>query len=663
MELKGKHVLVVGLGESGLAMAKWLHRQGAFVRVADSRDNPPNLEGLARVAPSAEVIAGPFAAATFAGIDLVALSPGVPKATPAIAAVDVPVISEIELFAAGVREQAPGSKIIAITGSNGKTTTTALTAHLLNGAGVPAIACGNISPSALDALMDALDAGALPQIWVVELSSFQLETTHHLNADAATVLNISEDHLDRYDGELANYAAAKSRVFQGKGVMVLNRDDDWSMANGRCGRTMVTFGLNPAPRAVDYGLAGGAICRGHEVLVAVNALKLSGLHNAANAMAALALCEAVGVAPARLVAPLTSFAGLPHRVEPVAEIAGVRYIDDSKGTNVGATLAAIEGMGRKVAIVLGGEGKGQDFSPLLPALEKHGRAVALIGRDAAAIGAAICRLRPAGAALRRHGRSRSLAGRPGRGRRLRAAVAGLRQPRHVPQLRAAGRGVHRCGEGVAGMMINALDAPRRQLPEIDYALLWSVLLLLFTGMVMVYSASIAIAEAGRTTGYQPTYYLWRHLAFLVIGLMAAGIAFQIPLSLWQRYAPDSIHDRRRAARHRADSRHRARCQRRAALDAARHRQPAAVRADEAVRRALYRRLHGAQDQRHARPQAGLPADVRRHGRGRHAAAQGARLRRLRRDHRDRHGHPVPRRPQGAPVRAADRRVAGRPSPC
>jgi UDP-N-acetylmuramoylalanine--D-glutamate ligase len=394
MKLKGKRVLVVGLGESGLAMAKWLHRQGAFVRVADSRDNPPNLEGLAHVAPSAEVIAGPFAAATFAGIDLVALSPGVPKATPEIAAVDVPVISEIELFAAGVRGQAPGSKIIAITGSNGKTTTTALTAHLLNGAGVPAIACGNISPSALDALMEALDKGALPQIWVVELSSFQLETTHHLNADAATVLNISEDHLDRYDGELANYAAAKSRVFQGKGVMVLNRDDDWSMANGRCGRTMVTFGLNPAPRAVDYGLAGGAICRGDEVLVAVDALKLSGLHNAANAMAALALCEAVGVAPARLVAPLISFAGLPHRVEQVAEIAGVSYIDDSKGTNVGATLAAIEGMGRKVAIVLGGEGKGQDFSPLLPALEKHGRAVALIGRDAAAIGAAIsaCRL-------------------------------------------------------------------------------------------------------------------------------------------------------------------------------------------------------------------------------------------------------------------------------
>ena len=389
MELKGKRVLVVGLGESGLAMAKWLHRQGALVRVADSRDNPPNVEALQRVAPGAELIAGPFVEAPFAAADLVALSPGVPKATPVIATVDRKIVSEIELFAAGVRDQVPDSKIIAITGSNGKTTTTALTAHLLNGAGVQAIACGNISPSALDALMDAQDAGSLPHVWVVELSSFQLETTYHLNAEAATVLNVSEDHLDRYEGSLANYAAAKSRVFQGKGVMVLNRDDDWSMGNGRCGRTMVTFGLNAAPRSVDYGFADDAICRGKERLVALADLKLSGLHNAANAMAALALCEAIGVAPAVLIEPLKSFVGLPHRVETVAEINGVVYVDDSKGTNVGATLAAIEGMGRKVAIVLGGDGKGQDFSPLKLALEKHGRAVALIGRDAAAIGMAL----------------------------------------------------------------------------------------------------------------------------------------------------------------------------------------------------------------------------------------------------------------------------------
>ena len=389
MELHGKRVLVVGLGESGLAMAKWLHRQGAVVRVADSRENPPNTSALQQVAPGAELLAGPFTAEPFAWAELVALSPGVAKATPEIAAVNGKIVSEIELFAAGVREQVPGSQIIAITGSNGKTTTTALTAHLLNGAGVPATACGNISPSALDALMDAQDSGALPQIWVVELSSFQLETTHHLRAAAATMLNLSEDHLDRYDGSLANYAAAKSRIFQGKGAMILNRDDDWSMANGRCGRKMITFGLDPAPRGVDYGLADSAICRGPEKLVALADLRLSGRHNAANAMAALALCEAIGVAPTRLIAPLKNFQGLPHRVETVAEIGGVRYVDDSKGTNVGATLAAIEGMGRKVAIVLGGDGKGQDFAPLQAALAQHGRAVALIGRDAAAIESAI----------------------------------------------------------------------------------------------------------------------------------------------------------------------------------------------------------------------------------------------------------------------------------
>jgi UDP-N-acetylmuramoylalanine--D-glutamate ligase len=389
MALKGIRVLVVGLGESGLAMAKWLHRQGAVVRVADSRENPPNVDALKRVAPGAELLTGPFQSGPFDWAELVALSPGVPKATPEIAAVDRKIVSEIELFAAGVREQVPDSKIVAITGSNGKTTTTALTAHLLNGAGVPAIACGNISPSALDALMDAQDEGTLPQVWVLELSSFQLETTHHLNAEAATVLNVSEDHLDRYEGSMAKYADAKSRVFQGKGVMVLNRDDDWSMANGRCGRKMVTFGLDAAPRSADYGFVDGNIVRGKEKLVALSDLKLSGLHNAANAMAALALCEAVGVEPARTLEALKGFKGLPHRVETVAEIGGVIYVDDSKGTNVGATLAAIEGMGRKVAIVLGGDGKGQDFSPLKAALKQHGRAVALIGRDAPAIEMAI----------------------------------------------------------------------------------------------------------------------------------------------------------------------------------------------------------------------------------------------------------------------------------
>lgn len=394
MTLSGKHILVLGLGESGLAMARWLSRQGARVRVADSRALPPNADALRQAVPQVELLAGPFVAATFAGIELIAISPGVARQEPQVQAAlerGVPLVSEIELFAWGVRELTPQARIIAITGSNGKTTTTALTAHLLNAAGRRAIACGNISPSALDALIALLDAGAAGAaglVWVLELSSFQLEATHTLNADAATLLNVSEDHLDRYAG-LDDYAATKARIFQGRGVMVLNRDDDRSLACGRCGRTLVSFGLDPAPRAADYGLADACLTLGQHALIALDQLPLPGLHNAANVMAALALCAAVGVAPSTVLPALSSFKGLPHRVEHVATVGGVAYYDDSKGTNVGATLAAVEGMGCKVAIILGGEGKEQDFSPLKSALAAHGRAIALIGRDAPLIAAAL----------------------------------------------------------------------------------------------------------------------------------------------------------------------------------------------------------------------------------------------------------------------------------
>jgi len=392
MTLSGQHVLVIGLGETGLAMAKWLARQGAFVRVADSRTSPPNRDALRAVAPQAELIAGPFVAETFSGVDLIAISPGVPVQEEQIQQAmvrGIPVVSEIELFAWGVRQLTPQAKVIAITGSNGKTTTTALTAYLLNAVGVAATACGNISPSALDALMDAIDAGTLPKIWVLELSSFQLETTHSLNADAATVLNLSEDHLDRYPTGMEGYAVAKARVFAGEGVVVLNRDDDFSRDWQRKDRKLVSFGLNPAQRATDYGLDAGWIVRGTEKLVDLKALKLVGLHNAANAMAALALCEAVGVSPQNVLPALCQFSGLAHRVELVAEIKGVSYYDDSKGTNVGATLAAVLGMGRPVAIILGGEGKEQDFAPLKSALAQHARAIALIGHDAGLIAAAV----------------------------------------------------------------------------------------------------------------------------------------------------------------------------------------------------------------------------------------------------------------------------------
>ena len=389
MELCGKLVLVVGLGESGLAMARWVARQGARVRVADSRTAPPNAAALQTAVPAAELVAGGFVEEAFAGVDLIAISPGVAVDTPAIqkaVARGVPLVSEIELFVHGVQGLPQSSQILGITGSNGKTTTTALTAHILNAAGVPAVACGNISPSALDALMAAIDAGVLPRVWVLELSSFQLETTGQTGAVAATVLNISEDHLDRHL-DMAAYAAAKARIFNGAKRRVINRDDPYNAAWATT--NSVSFGLQAPPGAGDYGLVNGVLVRGQEALVGLSELKLVGLHNAANALAALALCEAAGLSPQAAVTGLKSFTGLAHRVEFVAEIGGVRYYDDSKGTNVGATLAAIVGLGCPVAVILGGEGKGQDFSPLAPALAEHGRAVALIGRDTPLIKAAV----------------------------------------------------------------------------------------------------------------------------------------------------------------------------------------------------------------------------------------------------------------------------------
>ncbi|MCP5269483.1 MAG: UDP-N-acetylmuramoyl-L-alanine--D-glutamate ligase [Zoogloeaceae bacterium] len=387
MDLKGKQVLVLGLGETGLAMAAWLTRQGACIRVADSRNEPPNVAQLKDLAPDAVLVTGPFVPATFADLDLIAISPGLPVQeanVQAAVARGVPLVSEIELFAWAVNTLTPAAKIIAITGSNGKTTTTALTGVLASAAGRRTKVAGNISPAALTALMQAIDAGDLPELWVLELSSFQLETTHSLRPDAATVLNICEDHLDRYQG-LDDYAAAKARIFKGCRVIVLNRDDDRSLALGRCGKNLRTFGLDKPPRTTDYGLVDGCLMRGEQRLLPLSEMRLAGLHNAANAMAALALLEAVGISPESVLPALAEFAGLEHRVAHVACIDGVDYYDDSKGTNVGATLAAIQGMGRKVVLILGGDGKGQDFTPLRAALQKHARAVAVMGRDTEAI--------------------------------------------------------------------------------------------------------------------------------------------------------------------------------------------------------------------------------------------------------------------------------------
>jgi UDP-N-acetylmuramoylalanine--D-glutamate ligase len=316
----------------------------------------------------------------------------------------IPVLGDIELFAQHLSARAatlnPQSstpryallnpQVLAITGSNGKTTVTSLVRHLCQVAGLDAVAAGNISPAVLDVMMQR---GAVqPDVWVLELSSFQLETTTNLQAAAATVLNLSEDHLDRYDG-MSGYIAAKARALLGCELQVLNRDDAATLELARADVATVTFGLDAPTHEQDFGVARFDdelyLMQGTQRLMRANELQLSGLHNVANALAALALCRAIDVPMAALLDGLRSFKGLAHRVEKVAQIAGVTYYDDSKGTNVGATVAALQGLGCKAVLIAGGEGKGQDFAPLAAAVKKHARAVVLIGRDAELIAAAL----------------------------------------------------------------------------------------------------------------------------------------------------------------------------------------------------------------------------------------------------------------------------------
>jgi UDP-N-acetylmuramoylalanine--D-glutamate ligase len=354
MKLEGRHVLVLGLGESGLACARWCARQGARVRVADTRVAPPYLDELRRRAPGADFVPGEFDKALLAGIDLLVLSPGLSGGLMVVIharAAGIPVVGEIELFARGLRELGT-VPVLAITGTNGKTTTTALTGHLLRATGKTVGVAGNISPAALTALMDAQDAGALPQVWVLELSSFQLETTETLFPTAATVLNISDDHLDRYI-DLDEYGSAKARIFQSAagapGVQVLNRDDTRVCRMVLPDRSIISFGLDAPAAEDDFGLRQNRgepwLVQGDRFLLPVSELPLAGLHNAANAMAALALCSSLGFDANALLPALRSFRGLPHRVEKIAELDGVSWYDDSKGTNVGATVAALNGIG------------------------------------------------------------------------------------------------------------------------------------------------------------------------------------------------------------------------------------------------------------------------------------------------------------------------------
>jgi len=394
MELKGRKVVVLGLGDTGLSMARWLAKGGAILRVADSRITPPHAATLAREMPGVALAAGPFGDATLAGAELVAISPGIDRREAPIAKAmkrGVPIVGDVELFAqemarAASREpRAANPKVVAVTGSNGKSTVTAMTGDLCEAAGRRTVVAGNIGVPVLDALAAAEKRGALPDVFVLELSSFQLESTVSLSPDAATVLNVTEDHLDRYDG-MADYAAAKARIFAGRGAQVLNRDDPSSRGMARSGRTVCTFGLDAPKDETEWGLVSSGdsrvLAHGGARLMPLEALPLAGLHNAANALAAHALAHAIGLSGEPLLKALRAFRGLPHRMRPVAEIGGAVFYDDSKGTNVGATVAALSGMDRPVVLIAGGDGKGQDFAPLAPVVKARARAVILIGRDA-----------------------------------------------------------------------------------------------------------------------------------------------------------------------------------------------------------------------------------------------------------------------------------------
>ncbi len=448
--LAGRSVLVLGLGVSGLSMARWCVRCGAAVTVADTRAEPPLLALLRSELPQVQFVGGAFGAALVAGKGLHAVlrSPGLSPADVAavLVAADAEGISatgELGLYADALEalrtacHYAP--KVLAVTGTNGKTTVTALTGLLAAAAGAHVAVAGNIGPALLDTLAQHIDAGALPEVWVLELSSFQLDAPANFEPTAATVLNISQDHLD-WHGSLDAYAAAKARIFGARALMVLNRDDPVVMqmhaqsaapdavepgARGKAAkpapRQFATFGADLPLRAGDFGIeqvhgiawlvraqatdetrkrnprrspAGQAVAEEElfmQRLIPADALRIRGRHNAVNALAALALAHAAGGALGGMLYALRDYRGEPHRVEPVGTIDGIEYFDDSKGTNVGATVAAVSGLGaeRRVVVILGGLGKGQDFSPLAAPVERFARAVVLIGRDAPLIRAAL----------------------------------------------------------------------------------------------------------------------------------------------------------------------------------------------------------------------------------------------------------------------------------
>jgi UDP-N-acetylmuramoylalanine--D-glutamate ligase len=506
--LQDQHIVVLGLGISGLAMARWCTRCGAQVTVADTREAPPHLVALREQLPQARFASGPFDVSLLEGAQAVFRSPGLAPAQvdtllEAARARGLHVGGELDLFVqalevirieteaqeraeqaarasvqaaeadraaqaeqepeaavAGLQDTAgdtvlpttdrdtadaaPAAEdddaapvtvpepapagyrpaILAITGTNGKTTVTSLTGQLVQRSGRTVAVAGNIGPSMLDTLATRIDAGDLPQVWVLELSSFQLEGVTRFEPTAATVLNLTQDHLD-WHGSMDAYAAAKARIFGSHGLMILNREDARVMAmlpapvrlkGGKTAqRAHITFGGDMPQRPGDYGIEVAAgmtwLVRALEAdetlkrrrdeeqelhlqrLMPADALRIRGRHNAANALAALALAVSAGCPLGPMLYGLRDYRGEPHRVEPIGRINEIEFFDDSKGTNVGATVAALRGLGaeRMLVVILGGDGKGQDFSPLAEPVARHARAAVLIGRDAPQIRAVLAK--------------------------------------------------------------------------------------------------------------------------------------------------------------------------------------------------------------------------------------------------------------------------------
>ncbi|AMW77625.1 UDP-N-acetylmuramoyl-L-alanine--D-glutamate ligase [Acinetobacter sp. TGL-Y2] len=385
---RGGLKVVAGLGISGVSAVNFLHEKGYRVAVTDSRAIPP---GHDQIPAAVQTSFGQFDLELLLQAEEIIISPGLDPKLPEIQAAiakGIPVVSEIQIL-----RRATDKPIIAITGSNAKSTVTTLMGLMAADAGINVAVGGNLGRPALDLTKDD------PELYILELSSFQLETTSHLNADVAVVLNISEDHLDRH-GDMFAYHTAKHRIFQGVKKVVHNRDDSLTRPLVPDATPMQSFGLN-APDMNQYGVlrdTDGTIwlARGRERLLKSSDMYMQGLHNIANALACLALGEAIGLPLAGMLETLKTFKGLEHRCEFVKELNGVRYYNDSKGTNIGATLAALDGLGAaieaqggRVAIILGGQGKGQDFSALCNALSKYAKVAVLIGEDRAVIEQAI----------------------------------------------------------------------------------------------------------------------------------------------------------------------------------------------------------------------------------------------------------------------------------